>query len=546
MSRFIRYLLFGLIFIVVGLLVGFRLRQSIPHRTLLQIDTGLQKIQDAIYFIEENYVEKPNNTELVDDAIKGMLEGLDPHSFYIPAEEMEQMEEQMSGGFEGIGIEFNIVEDTIYVVTPLDGGPSKELGIRAGDRIIKIDGETVAGVSVSNLDVMNRLKGDKGTDVELSILRRGTTNLIDFQVTRDKIPLHSVSYSYMINDETGYIDVNRFSETTYKEFHEHLGMLLEQGMQNLVLDLRGNPGGYLSMAHKMADEFLPGGELVVSTKGRIPESRQTYHASSRVNAFEEGALIVLIDYGSASASEIVAGAVQDHDRGLIVGVRSFGKGLVQVQKKFDDKSAIRIVISEYYTPSGRCIQKPYKTSSKEYDAEISNRFETGEIFDASKIELPDSLKFYTSSGRTVYGGGGIVPDVFVAPDTSTNSQYLTNLQLKDMFSRFSFHYVEKYPNLRQKHASPSLFAQGFKVDETLLNEFIEYTEAKGVAFDKGDYQKSKQEVNTFIKALIGKKLFDEDGLYPVLLSSDNVLQEALKLIPEADELQKSGQLVIDQ
>ncbi|MEM6263173.1 MAG: S41 family peptidase [Bacteroidota bacterium] len=545
MNKILKYLLFGIAFIIVGLLVGFKLNDQSSSRGMISIDDGVRKLQETIYFIQRNYVKSLDNDKLVDDAIQGMLDGLDPHSFYIPRSEMKQMEEQMTGGFDGIGIEFSILEDTIYVVTPIAGGPSEKQGIMAGDRIVKVDGKNLAGVNITNLDVMKNLKGPKGTNVVVSVARRGVKELIDFDITRDRIPLYSVSYSYMMDDETGYMRVTRFSETTYDEFRQHLGELIDEGMQSLILDLRGNPGGYMTMAYKMADEFLQKDKLIVSTEGRISESKQRYVATSSIGSFEKGGLVVLIDYGSASASEIVSGAIQDHDRGLIVGVRSFGKGLVQIQKKFDDGSAIRVVISEYYTPSGRCIQKPYDKSSQDYNHEIVERFESGEIYDESKIPVPDSLVFKTAAGRTVYGGGGIYPDVFVSTDTSGLSKFLTDLNSKDMFRGFAYVYADDHEAITRNFSSSRDFTNRFEVDKELLQEFKSYVEAHGLTFDPVGYQASKKYIHNNLKALIGRKLYQDDGYYPVLHQTDNVLEEAKKLMPAARELSETGKFTYE-
>ena len=542
MNKVIKYFLFSFGFVIVGLLVGFTIKDNIPGGRLASIDSGLKKLQDAFMFIEENYVSEPNHEKLVDDAIKGIMEGLDPHSFYIPATDMNQMKEQMEGSFEGIGIQFNVVEDTIYVETPLPGGPSEKLGIMAGDRIIKVDDKLVAGVGITNADVMKSLKGPKGSEVKVSILRRGQKKLLDFTILRDKIPLNSVSHAYMLDEATGYIQVTRFAETTYHEFSEKLDALLAEGMENLVLDLRGNPGGYMTMANKIADEFLTRGKLIVTTEGRTRQSRQRYEATSSVGSFESGGLVILIDYGSASASEIVSGAVQDHDRGLIVGVRSFGKGLVQIQEEFDDGSAVRIVISQYYTPSGRCIQKPYHKSTAEYEHEIMDRFESGEIFDESKMIFPDSLKFKTASGRTVYGGGGIYPDVFAADDTSHSSQYLTDLRIQDMFRKFSFHYVDSHPGIETQYAGAEEFVLRFQATQALIDAFISYAAEKEVPFSKAGYEKSKALIDNNIKAFIGRRLFSEDAFWPIYHRMDKVLQKGLELIPVAKRLEKTGKV----
>lgn len=542
MNKSIKYFLFGFALIIVGLLAGFKIKGNVPGSSAAEIDSGMRKLQKTLLFIENNYVEKPNHDKLVDDAINGLLEGLDPHSFYIPSKDMKQMQEQMDGSFDGIGIEFNILDDTIYVAVPISGGPSEKLGIMTGDRIVKVDDKDVAGIGITNTQVMKHLKGPKGTEVKVTILRKGSKELLDFNITRDRIPLNSVDYAYLLDDETGYIRVTRFAETTYAEFREKLSMLIEKGMTNLVLDLRSNPGGYMNMAYKMADEFLGAGKMIVSTEGRIMQSKQEYHASSSIGSFEKGAVVVLIDYGSASASEIVSGAIQDHDRGLIVGVRSFGKGLVQIQEKFEDGSAIRIVISKYYTPSGRCIQKPYDKTDEEYENEIAERFKSGEIFDQSKVEFPDSLKFTTASGRVVYGGGGIFPDVFVPDDTVGGSKYFTNLRIQDMFRKFAFQYVEKNSSLRKTYDQPEKFVKRFNVSNALINEFTSYATSKGVDYVASDYQKSKKYIDNRIKAYIGRRLHNDAAFFPVFHQVDNVIKEAISLMPKAKKLEETGKL----
>ena len=546
MAKFIKYALFAGAFIIIGLLVGFKIKDSIPVGSMVNIDRGLQKLQKTLLFIERNYVEEPKHDRLVDDAIQGILAGLDPHSIYIPAEEMQLKTEEMEGGFDGIGIQFSILEDTIYVETPLTGGPSEKLGIQAGDRIIAVDGQKVAGVEITNTEVMRLLKGPKGSTVSVSILRRSVGELIEFEIERDRIPIHSVEYAYMVEDGVGYISVTRFAENTYSEFKQALDHLLAQGMKNLVLDLRGNPGGYMTIAYKMADEFLAANKMIVSTEGRIKESRQAYYSTSSLSAFEQGSLVVLIDYGSASASEIVAGAVQDHDRGLIVGVRSFGKGLVQIQEEFEDGSAIRIVISKYYTPSGRCIQKPYDKSDEAYAHEIAERFESGELFDASKVQFPDSLKYTTTAGRTVYGGGGIFPDVFVPNDTSQQSKYLTDLRLKDLFRRFSFSYVDNRPDLRDRYPNAVAFVNMFQVTPTLVQQFATYAENEGVPYDSNGFRTSEMFIRNRIKAYLGRRLFNEDGYYPVAHQVDRTLQRAVELMPVAHDLQRTGRVSLSE
>jgi carboxyl-terminal processing protease len=540
MNRNLRYGLFAAVLVMIGMLVGFRLRDGEGEDRRQALNSGLQKFQEAMLFVERNYVKVPEAGSMVDNAIQGMLEGLDPHSFYIASEEMEEMEEQMEGSFDGVGIEFNLVDDTIYVVAVISGGPSEQSGIQAGDRIVKIEDQNVAGVSITNNDVMKKLRGKKGTHVRVAVRRPGVSDLVDFDIVRDKIPLYSVDYSYMMDGQTGYLKISRFASTTHDEFRDHMKKLQGKGMNNLILDLRGNPGGYMNMAEKIADEFLPAGRTVVYTDGRISDSKTKYKATSDLELFEEGALVVLLDYGSASASEIVAGAIQDWDRGLIVGVRSFGKGLVQTQKDFSDGSAMRLVISQYYTPSGRCIQKPFNMTAKEYDMEVVERFESGEVYDQSKINLPDSLKFKTNSGRIVYGGGGILPDVFVARDTTQDSDYLTELIAQNIFRQFAFHYGDIHGEVKGRYGNSQAFNRDFRVDDALLEEFTRFAEGKKVKPDSKGLAISREDISIYIKAFIGRRFFDDDAFYPTFHQSDNVLRRAHDLMPQAKELAKTG------
>lgn len=543
MNKTLRFLIAGLTLVLLGLLIGFQLRGSRGGMIVSGGGSGVGKLEELLSFIEANYVEEKDENVLIENAINGVMDGLDPHSFYIPASQATAMEEQLEGGFDGIGIIFTVLKDTIYVERPLPESPSLKLGILPGDRIVAVNDEVVAGIGIEHEDVLEKLKGHSGSDVKLSILRRGTPELLDFEITRARIPVSSIEFSYMMNLETGYIKVTRFTEHTYQEFREALLGLKESGMQNLVLDLRGNPGGYMNMANKIADEFLTSGQLIVSTIGRNPASRQEYEATASIGAFEHGPLIVLIDYNSASASEIVAGAVQDHDRGLIVGVRSFGKGLVQVPRTFDDHSAIRLVISKYYTPSGRCIQKPYDQGEEAYDADILNRFESGELFDESKVEVPDSLMYETDAGRPVYGGGGIYPDAFVPLDTTGNSEYLNALLRNDLFRLFSFEYVDQNVGLVAQYSSVEDYLSSFRVTPGILQRFIRFAESEGVPYDAEGYRLSKALIDNRLSAYIGRHLFSSDeAFYPIMHSIDNQLQEAKGLLPVAAELEGSGKV----
>ncbi|MFT7282914.1 MAG: carboxyl-terminal processing protease, partial [Cyclobacteriaceae bacterium] len=389
--------------IAIGIFIGAQMAGGEGSKPDLM--KSLYKLRQVITFIENDYVDEVNTEELVEEVISDLLEKLDPHTAYIPAKDLTLMQSQLQGNFEGIGIEFNIFKDTVHVVSPLSGGPSERLGIQSGDKIVSVDGENIAGIGFSNRDIINRLRGEKGSKVNIEIKRKKEEELIPFAIVRDVIPQFSIDASYMVDDEIGYIKVSRFSSTTYMEFKEALNSLNGKGMQKLILDLTGNPGGYLDRAVDMTDEFLAGNQMIVYTQGK--ESRYNdNHISKKLGDFEEGPLIVLVDEGSASASEIVAGALQDHDRALIVGRRSFGKGLVQMPISLNDGSELRLTISRYYTPSGRSIQKPYNGDMEAYQKEYYERFENGEVFNEDNVTLNDSVVYKTDKGRLVYGGGG--------------------------------------------------------------------------------------------------------------------------------------------
>ncbi len=532
--RSLKYSLIATLLLTAGVIVGFQLRETIDPPP--QYANPMEKFKEVFDFVIYNYFKPIEKSDLVDKAIIGMLNELDPHSFYIPAKEMKEIQIQMQGSFEGIGIEFAIVDDTLLVVAPLSGGPSEAVGLKAGDRIVEVDGKNIAGIGITNNDVFKLLRGPKGTKVTIKVKRPGVKELLEFTIIRDKIPVYSVDYSYMINDSIGYIKITRFAETTFREFMQHLRKLKTQGLKHLILDLRSNPGGYLRMAEQISDVFLSEGKMIVYTKGRIPESNQEYFATPFISGFEHGGLVILIDEGSASASEIVSGAVQDWDRGLIVGRRSFGKGLVQHQKILRDGSAIRIVIARYYTPSGRCIQKPFDKSTKAYEREIWERFQRGEVYDSSKIQIPDSLKFKTKGGRIVYGGGGIIPDVFVPRDTSGTSPYLTKLFVKGIFREFAIKYAERHPEIKNQYQNGFDFAKRFQVDDKLLKELTAFAEKKGVKFNKKDFEHSKKYIAINAKAMIGRQFFREEGFYPVIHQIDNELQKAIEVMPKAIDL----------
>jgi carboxyl-terminal processing protease len=494
--------------------------------------TSAEKLTALFYHIENSYVDSVETSALVDDAIREILSDLDPHSVYIPAEDVEKANEGLEGNFEGIGIQFNILKDTIVVVSPIAGGPSEALGIMAGDKIVSIEGENVAGIGITNKDVADKLRGDKGTMVNVGIRRRGAKKVLDFDIIRDKIPIYSMDASYMATDKVGYIKLNRFSKTTMDEFRGALAKLKANGMQDLILDLQGNGGGLLETSIQLADEFLESGELVVYTEGRSYPRREAKATS--YGGFDKGRLIVLIDEGSASASEIVAGAVQDWDRGLIVGRRSFGKGLVQRPIALPDGSYVRLTTQKYYTPSGRCIQKPYDEGAEAYYSEKFERYENGELWSLDSLETPDSLKYYTDNHRTVYGGGGITPDVFVPLDTSHSSKLNSDLIRKGIMNSFAITYTDKNrKKLLKEFNNVEEYIQNFDVREA-IPEFKEYAleEDEEIDWDEEQYDISARMIEGRLKALIARNLWDTSAYYQVFNPEWPAYKNALKILEE--------------
>ena len=519
--------------VAAGILIGATMADG--STTQNNLISGYLKFKEILTFVQRDYVDEVDTDELVETAINRMLEKLDPHSVYIPAKDLELAKSQLEGEFEGIGIEFNIIKDTIYVVAPLSGGPSEEVGLVSGDKIVKVDDEVVAGVGVDNRKVFELLRGKKGTEVKVAIKRKSADELIDFTITRDKIPQESVDVSYMIDDEVGYIKVSRFAATTYDEFHDALKDLKSKGMTKLVLDLQGNPGGYMDRAINIADEMLSDNKMIVYTKGKQPRYNSEARAY-REGIFENQPIIVLIDEGSASASEIVAGALQDNDRALIVGRRSFGKGLVQMPIPLDDGSELRLTISRYYTPSGRSIQKPYEAGAKEYGDDITNRFEHGELINPDSIHFEDSLKYETSKGRVVYGGGGIMPDYFVPIDT-------TNSRNKFLIALYSTNAVREYTLLYYQNNKAKLegmtydeFYNDFEVSDKMLGKIVDLVDEADVEYTSEDYEAGKERLRDQVKALIARSVWGNEGAYPVYNQRNDVLQEALKLFDQAEKL----------
>lgn len=486
------------------------------------------KLRDVLNYITEEYVDTINSKKLEEDAIVSLLEQLDPHSAYIPAKDLQGVSEQLEGNFDGIGVEFNIQRDTIMVVAAITGGPSESLGIQSGDRIVRIEGKNIAGIGVKNDDVIKKLRGERGTKVKVGILRPGTKRITDYTITRGQIPIYSVDASYMASPGIGYIKISRFAATTYDEYLKAFNKLSLLGMKKLILDLRDNPGGYLNAAVDICDEFLPKGKKIVYTQGKA-RKREDFDATAK-GGFETGSLVVLIDEGSASASEIVSGAVQDNDRGWVVGRRSFGKGLVQEEVRFDDGSAMRLTIARYYTPTGRCIQKSYKDGIDAYYHELGERYSRGEMASLDSMKRMDSIAYKTPAGRVVFGGGGIMPDVFVPVDTSGYSIYLSEVAAKGLINRFAFDYIDAHRSeLKKQYPTAELFAKGFQA-AALLPAFSAFVEKNGVKADAKGMAASSEIIRSQVQALMGRALYGNDGFYTILNSRDKAVLKAIELL----------------
>lgn len=493
----------------------------------------IEKFSAVLNNASKNYVDEVDSQKLTEAAVKGMLNELDPHSVYIPAKEMQKVQEDFKGSFEGVGVEFDIINDTITIITPISGGPSEQIGILGGDKIVKIDGQNVVGISRD--DVPKKLRGPKGTVVRVDIKRSGEGKLLEYNITRDKIPLYSVDASFLVDGtDIGYIAANRFAATTYSEVMEAARKLKKEGMKKLVLDLRNNPGGYMDQAYRIADEFVPGGYKIVYTKGRRSEYDEEYNSTSG-GEFEKIPLIVMVNGGSASASEIVSGAIQDLDRGLVVGETSFGKGLVQRQYDLGDGSAYRLTISRYYTPSGRGIQRPYKDKNKYYGGVGREEGEEGDNV-SHNVDTKDSAKpkFKTVVlGRTVLGGGGITPDYIVKGDTINGLSRV--IRSKNSFRLFVDEQLKgKIADVRAKYQNNfSGFLREFQMDEATMNQFKEFCTKKGVEWNDKQFKEDEDYLRTALKATIAYGIWGNNGQVPVFLSLDKQLKKALDLFPES-------------
>lgn len=491
------------------------------------------KVSDLMSYITENYVDSVSREDLSEDAILGILDELDPHSQYFPADMLASVNEELMGNFEGIGIQFRIESDSITVIQTIPGGPSEKVGLLAGDRIVMVNDSLVAGIGIQNNGAIKLLKGPRGTEVKVAIYRKGINELLDFSIIRDVIPTFSVDVAYMADDTIGYIKVSKFSATTYDEFLVALRVLIDKGMKALVLDLRGNTGGYLEAATRMADEFLESEKLIVYTEGS--NRPRNYFYATKKGHFEDFPVVVLINEGSASASEIIAGAVQDNDRGMIIGRRSFGKGLVQEQLTLPDGSAVRLTIARYYTPTGRCIQRSYEDGKEDYYDDFFERFHNGEIQNADSIHFNDSLKYTTPGGRTVYGGGGIMPDIYVPYDSKNYPDYYNHLLDKGLIFRFAFRYTDTHRKELAKYATFKEFNNKFNISKKLFKEFISYADEMGIENDPEGIVESESRIKTLMKAFIARNLFDDDGFYPVYHQIDETFVKAIEYMTSKDQ-----------
>lgn len=490
-----------------------------------------QKLLMVENIVNNLYVDNVDEEKIVENAVRGILENLDPHSSYSTKEETTSSQETMQGSFSGIGIQFNMQKDTLYVVQTIAGGPSEKVGILPGDRFIAVDDSIIAGRKLKNTDIMKRLRGPKGTKVNIKVKRGSNAELLEFRITRDDIPLNSIDAVYMADGKTGYIRLSRFAATSYKEFKDAITKLKKQGMQQLILDLTDNGGGYMQIAAQIANEMLNRGNLIVYTQGR-KSPRQNLNADGS-GTFRTQKVVVMINQFSASASEILSGAVQDWDRGVVVGRRSFGKGLVQREFLLTDSSSFRLTIARYYTPSGRNIQKPYvKGDREDYDKDIIDRYNHGELQSADSIHFADSLKHTTLRlHRTVYGGGGIMPDVFVPLDTTQYTDYHRRLVAKGIIPQFALRYVDKNrADLKAQYPDAQKFIKEFTVSDEMLNNLVDAGKAEKVDFNKSQFAKSKEMLRTFVKAAIANDLFSTGAYFQIVNEQNDIYKEALSII----------------
>jgi carboxyl-terminal processing protease len=513
--------------LISGMFIGNLFRNNSGNQMPVKIFAGDNKLNTVLDFIQSNYVDSVGIDTLSEDLIPTILEKLDPHSIYIPHKDLKSVNETLRGNFDGIGVQFNMQSDTILVIQTVKGGPSAKAGIMPGDRIISVDGIPVAGVKMPEDSIVERLRGPRGSEVKVGIWRNRSKEKLVYTLKRGTIPVSSLETAYMINPEMGFIKITTFSQSTYQEFQESLAKLKKQGCKKLILDLRGNSGGIMEPAIRIADDFLQKGQLIVYTQGRA-RPREEYRASQE-DMGENMALAVLIDEGSASASEIVAGAIQDNDRGWIIGRRSFGKGLVQEQTLLNDGSALRLTTARYYTPTGRCIQKPYGNSLDEYYHDISRRYRNGEFLTADSVHFKDSLKYTTPKGRTVYGGGGIMPDFFIPYDTTGITPFFVKINQAGLIYRFALTWSDLHRDELSVFDKVEELSDYLDSKE-LLPQFKSHILSKGYTFTPTEWKESKLIVETQLKAYIARNFLDNDGFYPIIQAIDNTLIKAINIL----------------
>lgn len=514
--------------VVAGILIG-RFYGGSGSENKFIIVPKANKLDNVLNYIENEYVDEITKTDIIEKAIPKILEDLDPHSQYIPARDMQRVNEPLEGNFSGIGIQFNMLNDTLVVIQTVPNGPSQKVGIQAGDRIIKVDGKEVAGKNIPSDSIVNKLRGPKGTSVNVEVSRRSVNDLISFDIVRDNIPLHSLDVAYMIKDDIGYLRLNKFSATTEQEFIEAITRLKDQGMKKVVLDLRENGGGYMNAAVFIADQFLGGSEMIVYTQGKAREKQEFLSKPGGLCTDLEVA--ILIDENSASASEILAGAIQDNDRGLIIGRRSFGKGLVQEQIRLADGSALRLTIARYYTPTGRSIQRPYNHNIREYYSELNSRILNGELISADSNKFNDSLKYVTGGGKTVYGGGGIMPDIFVPVDTVGISEYYLQVYNKGLIYKYSLKYADENRSTLSQLRTPDEFKEVLEKQD-VLRKFVSFAQKEGVKENPVDIKTSSKVLKVQLYAYITRNFLDNDGFFPIIEDLDNTLTVAVDALSE--------------
>jgi carboxyl-terminal processing protease len=521
--------IFFALVLILGMLLGTLLIPAISSKNgLFSVDLkNYDKINDVINYIEDEYVDSTSHESLERTAINELLQSLDPHSIYIPAEDFNEANDPLKGNFDGIGIQFRIIRDSITVISVIHGGPSEKEGLIGGDRIVTIDGKKAAGVKITDDEAIKKLKGPSGSKVKVGIFRKGQKNLLSISITRGNIPTHSVDFSYMATKDIGYVKLSRFSNNTGDEFVQDVKNLENMGMRKLIIDLRGNGGGVMDAAIEIADQFLSDQKLIVYTEG-YHKKKENYFATSEGD-LENTKLVILIDEFSASASEILAGAIQDNDRGSIIGRRSFGKGLVQEQIQLPDQSAIRLTIARYHTPTGRCIQKPYTADVEKYYADFYKQFLSDEEYQDS-MNFVDTLRFTTPGGKVVYGGGGIMPDYYVSAKSEYSSQYYKILLSKGVINNFAFDYADRHRQSLAVYKNAEGFVRNFQVSSSLFEELIVFAEKNNVKRNAEDIRTSENVIKTELKAQIGRVIYDDPAFYPLILPDDKIFQKAIEVL----------------